>query len=621
MSTQQRDRARKPAAGNDAREAPSTFAHVLDALDRSERRAHVYIGRKSDETLSFAALSEQSREIGRQLLSSGLEPGDRLALVLPDAQDFVAHFLGALRVGIVAVPLYPPLALGRLKAYLETTEALLRASSARKIITSPDVEKLLWPLVEKVDSLDDILVASRLPEAACEATPLDNIAPTDLAFLQYTSGSTSRPKGVRVTHASLLANCRAAMEFALDPDRDDVLISWLPMYHDMGLIGFVCAPLVTETTTIFMPTMSFLRRPRAWLEAITKYRATISFSPNFGYAVTTRKTDDLTGLDLTSLRVLGCGAEPISGDTMRAFADKFAPVGLNAKALMPAYGMAEATLAITFSDLDEPVRVDRIERGFYQRERRAVPSETPNALEFVSCGKPLPGHSVVIRNEAGDDLGERGVGEIFVLGPSIADGYEGDLDASSRAFTRWGLRTGDLGYLAGGELYVTGRKKDLIIIGGRNIDPQTIERDAATVPGVRPGAVVAFSHGVDITEHLVIALETNQADRAALRESVATHVQRLTGLEVSDVVVLPAGALPKTSSGKLQRAKTREQFLDGSLGSEGSRTMGQGAPKLPLLFHVVRAMAIKAKLRQRARWGRALHVLNAVVELAAGVSL
>lgn len=573
----------------------------------------------SETLLRFAEVLAETQRRGRHLLALGLNKGDRVGFIIPDPMEFVLSFLGATSVGLVPVPLYPPLSMGKIDSYIRDTARTLTIAGARMLLTQKKVQPILWSLIDSVASLENIVCTEALSGPAPKsANPVPTVSPDDTAFLQFTSGSTAAPKGVVVTHRSLGANAWAVMVPGLHTDiRVDVAVSWLPLYHDMGLIGFVISPLVIPISTVFMPTMSFIKHPSRWVEALSKHRGTISFAPNFAYGLATRRTpaDKVAKLNLSQVRALGAGAEPNHPATLKAFIDHFAPAGLRPEAMMPVYGMAEATLAMTFSRLEQPLRVDVIDAATYQNEGRAIPvaggdiephtrriAGPEGRLEHVSCGFTFPDHALVIMDEDGRELPERTVGEIVFRGPSLAGGYFENGEATANTFRPDGLRTGDLGYLAGGEIFVTGRKKDLIILNGRNYDPQSIEWVAAEVQGVRRGNVVAFSRAGTSTEELVVVAEvSNGADVEAVAAEVRRCLREELSLNPADVLLCRPGTLPKTTSGKLQRARASQQYVAGTLGTEGVRTLGERGAKLTVAMHVARSMVSRVRHRVRDR--------------------
>ncbi|MBS2025964.1 MAG: fatty acyl-AMP ligase, partial [Deltaproteobacteria bacterium] len=600
---------------------------VVEALDQAGEitsqtmtfvGARLADGKFGDLTWTYAELRAQVQKRAHHLMSLGLKKGDRVALVVPDGEQFVPSFLAALWAGLVPVPLYPPLSLGKLDAFMESLVNILNVAQPRVLIAGDKVDQILWGVVGKVPTLEKLVTAADLAKDVSgkllSERPVHS-ADEDTAFLQFTSGSTAAPKGVMVTHGSLKANAKAIMIDGLGADnRRDKGVSWLPLYHDMGLIGFVIAPLTQYVSVVYIPTLSFIKNATLWMETISKHKGTISFAPNFAYALVTKRAraEQLKKWDLSQMRVFGCGAEPINPDTMRAFVKAFEPAGLKPEALLPCYGMAEATLAMAFVNIDDPLRTDRIDAHAYHADRKAKPAAhdatldgkdgTPQMLEVVNCGKTFPGPELVILDDEATVLPDRTVGEICFKGPSVAAGYFNNAEASKAAGMQPAggfLRTGDLGYLADGEVFISGRIKDILILNGRNYYPQRIEWAVEEVPGVRKGSAVVFSRPGKSSEEVVVVVETRAQDPEALKAAIVARVNDELQLAVSDVQLVPPGALPKTSSGKLQRRKTREQYLTGKLGKEGVRTMGAMGSKLIVMKHVARSLVGKARHNAR----------------------
>lgn len=576
---------------------------------------------------TFKALSAEADRRARVFFSLGLKTGDRVAMVIPEGETFVLSFFGLVRAGMVPVPMYPPLALGQIDSYAENARRIMDAGKATALLTTKQVAPLLWGLLKTVPSLDQIIKAEDLEGKAAEAeqAKLDavSVSPDDLCFLQFTSGSTASPKGVIVTHRNLIANAHAIMFDGLNSDKDtDKGVSWLPLYHDMGLIGFVIAPIQNEIPVVFIPTLRFIKSPRVWLDTIHKYRGTITFAPNFAFGLAAKRATDkqLAELDLSCLRVLGCGAEPINPALMRQFVETFAPVGFKEEALMPAYGMAEATLAISFDSLEAPIQCRTLDREQYETEKLAVLVDPDDAeamkdgYELVSCGRTFPKHEVGIMHEDGSLLSEGQVGEIVVKGPSITTGYFENPEASENLLEGGWLHTGDLGFTLEGNLYISGRLKDVLIINGRNYHPQSVEWEIEQIDGVRKGNVVAFATDQDRGESFVIVAELRRdaTDEAAITEAIRRRVQDVLGIVPDVVELLAAGRLPKTSSGKLQRAKTKQFYQKGLLHGAGSREMGSNATRLKLASHVAKGAVAKVqhslgKSGQNARrWAQGL---------------
>jgi fatty-acyl-CoA synthase len=565
-----------------------TVVQALEDAAVSTRTGYRFIeeAENAEPFYTYAGVERATARYGGAMQALGLKKGERVALILPDNQDFVFAFLGALRIGAVPVPIYPPAGLRKLGGYLENTLHIVRKSGARFVITDGDIKKLLGTVQAGAPDLSKVVAVEGIRRAKEAMTPV-KVGLDDTCFLQFTSGSTSAPKGVVVSHGNIAANVHAFMKAGLAvEDAVDTGVSWLPLYHDMGLIGFLLGPLYHRNTITYLPPLLFLKRPVRWLETISRLRATISFGPNFAYALCVKRVrdQDLEGLDLGSWRVAGCGAEPIRAANLEAFADKFAPYGFSRRALLSCYGMAESTLAISFDGAGDGVRTDWVDADELTAEGRATP--TPDGhrggLPIVNCGRPFAGHDLAIfaAEDAASErpLPERAVGEVRVRGPSVTSGYFNEPELTKDAFAGGWLKTGDLGYLAGGDLFICGRIKELIIVNGRNYYPQDLEWEASGVEGVRKGNVIAFGTRKPLNdrERVVIVFESGVADdaRAAVSDEVRKVVRQATGLTIDDVVALRAGVLPKTSSGKLKRNETRLLYENGTLFDRSSMREG-----------------------------------------------
>jgi len=538
----------------------------------------------SERTLSYRQVWDEALGRAQFLGTRGVGKGDRVVLTIPEPDDFVLTFFGAVAAGAVPVPLYPPQTLARLDGYFANLARIIEVARAKLLVTGnrPWTESGAMEAARALPALTTLRAEEIALAPPATRDMAASVCADDLAFLQFTSGSTSNPKGVMVTHGNLAANSHAIMVDGLrsDPDRDKG-VSWLPLYHDMGLIGFVIAPIFAKVPVVLLPTTSFVRRPSSWLDAVSRYKGTITFAPNFAYALAVQGVSprQMEGWDLSCVRALGCGAEPIDAPTVRAFMDKFGPVGLRPTSILPSYGLAEATLAVTFSDLAETLQTDAVEPQ-EMLHRRAARATNGHAVELVSCGKPFPSHRVEILDEQGNALGERQIGEIVVEGPSVAKGYFGDEAATRAAFKGRRLFTGDLGYFAEGRLHVCGRSKDLIILRGRNYFPQDIEKVISEVEGIRSSQVAVFtcprsSNGeahaalevARADERLVAVAEVSKAQFAegAMRRAIVSAVQEQLGVKVDEVHFLRRGGLPKTSSGKVRRRETRARLVAGTL--------------------------------------------------------
>jgi fatty-acyl-CoA synthase len=566
-----------------------TVAQAIEDAAVSTKTGYRFIDEATDAEPFFThgGIERASARYGGALQSLGLARGDRVALILPDNADFVFAFLGAIRAGIVPVPIYPPTGIGKLTGYLENTLHIVDKSGAKLLLTSGDIKKVLGTIQARAPELEKVIAVEGVRRMREELRPA-KVGLDDTCFLQFTSGSTSRPKGVVLTHRNLAANVRAIMQLGLGlRDSVDSGASWLPLYHDMGLIGFVIAPLYHVNTITFLPPLLFLKRPVRWLETISRHRASVSFGPNFAYALCVKriKESEMAGLDLSSWHVAGCGAEPIRAENLRAFAERFAHVGFSERAFVCCYGMAESTLAVSFSKLGAGVTTDVVNGDALWSKGRAAPVDAlaETATPIVDCGEPFEGHEIevfALDDEASErPLGDREVGELRLRGPSVMAGYFNEPELTREAFAGGWLKTGDIGYLAGREVHICGRSKELIIVNGRNYYPQDLEWEAGKVPGVRKGNVVAFGtmKPTNDRERVIICFETSvvgDEEKQAQKGEVRRVVQQALGLTVDDVVSLGAGALPKTSSGKLQRSKTRELYETGLLLGQTSKREG-----------------------------------------------
>lgn len=553
----------------------STLAGRLAAAARSEECIH-FVGRDEQaETLTYREILERARRVAGGLVDAGVAPGDRVAIVLPTSPDFMDAFFGAVLAGAVPVPLYPPVRLGRLDEFHARTAAMLAACGARLVLSDRRIRRLLGESVERARPELGCRVVAQLFGRDAEPVPRD---PDDVAFIQFSSGTTRDPKPVALTHRQILANVRAilgaitgAHPEGRQPDGAPlrhVGVSWLPLYHDMGLVGGVLSAVDHPGSLALIPPELFVARPALWLRAIARYGGTISPAPNFAYAlcVDRIRDDEIEGLDLSSWRVALNGAEPVTPAVLERFVERFRPYGLRPEALTPVYGLAEATLAVTFSAVDRPFTVRRFDREGLTREGTARVAAEGHAL--ASVGRPLPGFDVRVVGESGEALCAGGIGRVWVRGPSLMAGYHGLPDATAAARRREWLDTGDTGFLLEGELYLYGRAKDLIVLRGRNHAPQDIEQIADTVPGVRTGCCAALGIVGEESdgEELVLLVERASGDVSDdLAARVSRAVSSRLGLVPARVVVLPPGTLPRTSSGKIRRSEAGRRLLAGEL--------------------------------------------------------
>lgn len=569
-----------PEAAGGQPELATSLPEVLEwHLARHPERRHLSFYRDEDalEHLSYAELAEGARRIAAALAARGVQAGDCVALMLPSGLDFFRCFFGILYAGAIPVPIYPPARPAQLEDHLRRQAGILRNCEAPLLIADARVRRLAGLLTGLAPTLRGVAAPAELTAAGpVVQAPPPAAAPNGLALIQYTSGSTGDPKGVELSHANLLANIRA-WGGTIGLSSTDVCVSWLPLYHDMGLIVAWLGSLYHACPLVLMSPLDFLARPERWLWAIHHHRGTVAAAPNFAYELCVKRLADLPldGLDLSTWRLAANGAEPIDPDTAARFAAAFARYGLRPETLTPAYGLAEATVGLAVPPPGRGTRIDRVERERFQREGVALPAaeDDARALRFVSCGPPLPGHELRVVDAAGRPLPERHVGELEFRGPSATRGYHRNPAASAALFHDDWLRTGDRAYLADGELHLTGRSKDLIIRGGRNFYPYDLERAIGELPGVRRGCVAAFGAGAGgeaADERLVVVAETRERDptaRDALEQRIVALAADELGLPPDVVVLAPPHAVLKTSSGKIRRAAIREAWAQGTLGA------------------------------------------------------
>ena len=578
-----------------------TVVQAIEDAAESTTTGYRFIedGSDAEPFFTHAGIERASARYGGALQALGAKKGDRVALILPDNADFIFSFLGALRAGIIPVPIYPPTGLGKLAGYLDNTLHIVAKSGAKLLITSGEIKRMLGTIAAQAPDLEKVVAVEGIRASREELRPA-KVGLDDVAFLQFTSGSTSRPKGVTLTHGNLAANVRAIMELGLTVQNGvDSGASWLPLYHDMGLIGFVIAPLYHRNTITFLPPLLFLKRPARWLETMSRHRANISFGPNFAYALCVKRIKDseIEGLDLSAWHIAGCGAEPIRAENLRAFADRFSSVGFSEKAFVCCYGMAESTLAISFSGAKQGVHTDLVDgEALWSRGvAEPVAADHERATPIVQCGPAFADHEIQVFSpddeESRAPLADRQVGELRLRGPSLMTGYYNDPEITRTAFAGGWLRTGDLGYLAAGKVHICGRSKEVIIVNGRNYYPQDLEWEASRVEGVRKGNVIAFGtmKPHNDRERVIICFETGVSGEPALQTlkgEVRRAVQQAVGLTVDDVLPVGIGVLPKTSSGKLQRAKTRELYETGTL---VGRTSAREVDKVDLVKELAKS--------------------------------
>ncbi|HKM90396.1 MAG TPA: AMP-binding protein [Candidatus Acidoferrales bacterium] len=596
-------------------EACETLLDVLRRRARAEPgRLHLRLREDNGETadITYGQLLDRVTAFARGLENLGIAPGERVAILLPTCADFFYVFLGTQMAAAIPVPIYPPVRADRIEEYAARQAGILRSAEVSAIITFGRAERVARLLEPQVPSLRRVVTAAQIAALGTRPGQLSSarhVASSDVAFLQYTSGSTGDPKGVTLTHANLLANIHAIVA-GVNMNPTDRAVSWLPLYHDMGLIGAWMCPMYAGAPLALMSPLAFLSRPERWLWAIHEHRGTVTAAPNFAYELCVRKVPDerIEGLNLSSMRYMLNGAEPVNPATLERFSARFAQYGFDRRALMPVYGLAENSVAVSFTPAMRGWRVDWLDRAALENDGRAVPvaapgvaaagrngdggAADPGVVGFVSAGFPIAGNEVCIVDDAGNEVPERVEGRLLFRSPSSTSGYYRNPTATAGLLREGGwLDSGDRAYFAEREIFITGRAKDIIIKAGRNLYPHEIEEMAAGAAGVRKGCVVAFgmvdeSSG---TERLVVVAETSERDparRAEIAAGIRERVAEGVGLPPDDVEMVAAGAVPKTSSGKLRREATRTLFREGRLHQgrppawlQVSRLAARSAPK------------------------------------------
>ncbi len=548
-----------------AEEAPDRVTVFLTEDDGSER------------DITYGDLYGGATRIAAGLASRGISRGDTVALMLPTGFDFLRAFQGTLLLGAIAVPIYPPVRLDRLAEYAERQGAILRSAGVKIMITIPrakvvaEILKSIVPTLTEVVSADDL---AEDPHARLRMSPQSS--PEDPAFIQYTSGSTGSPKGVLLTHGNLMANLRA-IGLGLEARPVEVGVSWLPLYHDMGLIGAWLFTMASAYPLALRSPLSFLSRPERWLQDIHRRRGTMSAAPNFAYELCVRRIrdEDIEGIDLSSWRCALNGAEPVRPETIERFVQRFSKYGFRRETMMPVFGLAESSVGLCIPRVQRGPRFDRVDRAAFEKGQAAPAAEgDAHANVFVCVGPALPEHGIRVVDEGGAILPERVVGRLLFRGPSMTSGYFRNEEATAAIRREGGFfDTGDLAYIADGELYITGRLKDLIIRGGRNLVAAEIEEAASETPGVRKGCVAAFgiAEGRSGTEQVVIVAETkarSRDERDEIERQIVDRVTTAIGGPPDVVRLVKPGSVLKTSSGKIRRNDTRALYLSGALGRD-----------------------------------------------------
>ena len=549
----------------------SCLSEALDYASAGITGCNFYDARgRLSVVLPYADLQQQARLAARRLLSLNLKRGDHIALVADTHPDFIVLFFACQYIGLVPFAMPIPLNLGSHAIYVQQLKGLLTSGKAKVAIAHKEFISFLEEAAVDNDDLDWIGTPEQLSDISPSDRSLEPSRPEEPAYLQFTSGSTRSPQGVIITGKAVMSNLQGITRSGLKVHNGDRCASWLPFYHDMGLVGFVLGPIASQLSVDYLRTRDFAIRPLQWLRLISRNRCTIAFSPPFGYELCTRRirSADLQQLDLSCWRIAGIGAEMLRSNTFEAFATTMAETGFNSNAFLPCYGLAEASLAATFSELDrglDVMLVDALtmaERGIAVR----VQSDHRKVNEIVNCGRALPDHEIRIVDNDGDILSDLRVGRVLVKGPSLMNGYLNDQESTDRVILENGwLDTGDLGYLFEHNLYLTGRRKDIIIVNGRNIRAQDLEEIAEGLDEIRMGESSAFDIEADNGQQIVVLVVECRLTEATARQSLIKHLQRKVyeGFGIYCYVDLVAPhTLPRTSSGKLSRVAARKGFTD-----------------------------------------------------------
>ncbi|MCX2932116.1 AMP-binding protein [Mycobacterium sp. CVI_P3] len=535
-----------------------TLTQMLDAAAQSGQSLFFVDRNECDTEVPMAEVRRRARELAAGLRNAGVSSGDRVALVLPTSPEFVACFFGVLYAGAVPVPLYPPVRLGKLEEYRHRTAAMLRAVQATLVVTEDRIRPLLEAAGTRCVTVAEL---TGTPDGATSVPAAD-----DLALIQFSSGTTHDPKPVALTHRNLLYNIAAIADYFISAGMpEQVGVSWLPLYHDMGLIGNLLTAFYLPRPLVLLPPELFLAVPAAWLRAISRHGGTVTAAPNFAFGLCLKRIrdDELAGVDLSSWRLCLNGAELTNAEVQRRFSQRFGRWGFDAAAFTPVYGLAEAALAVTFKPAGTMFRTLGVEAVALTTGGSVLPGDK----ELVSTGRPLAGVEVEIRGDDSRPLPEDRVGQIVVRGPSVMAGYFGRADLTGQVLHGDWLDCGDLGFVHDGELFVCGRSKETVIIRGANHAPQDFEAALDGLPGVRTGCAVAVGYlpaGAD-DEALAILVEITPDAPVDLAAEVTARVLQHTGISAHHVELLAPGTLPRTSSGKLRRLEARTQWLAGTL--------------------------------------------------------
>lgn len=552
-----------------------TLVEAVEYAAKGLRGANFY-NAKGDliSTLTWTEAQKRAQKIGRILAGIGFQPGERIALIAETSADFVCFFLGCQYASVLPVPLPLPTSFGGKNGYVGQLRLQLESCMANGVMAPGFMDDMIAQAAEGTS----LRFAGSMADYMDSGKDEDPTLPSadDLAYLQYSSGSTRFPHGVAVTHRSLLSNTRGMGYHGVMLRDEDRCVSWLPFYHDMGLVGTLLTTLTCQMSVDFIPTEEFARRPLSWLRVMSANKGTISYSPTFGFDICTRRAalrkNALEGLDLSTWRVAGVGAEMIRPEVLRGFIETFGPIGFSEKAFLPSYGLAECTLGVSFAEPGKGIEIDLVEEARLAGDRHVLVNGKDGNVrmrEVVNCGRPLPEYEIDIRDEDETPLAENHVGRIFIRGTSVMREYYNDPETTRAVLSPEGwLDTGDMGYMKNGDIYIVGRAKDMIIVNGRNHWPQDIEWAAEQIDGVKTGDAAAISvpgeNSEEVPMILVQCRHSDPAERAKFIDAMKRHVHKVTGVNCM-IELVPPRSLPRTSSGKLSRVKARNEYLSGGL--------------------------------------------------------
>ncbi len=547
----------------------TSLVDVLEYAAQGDTGYNFYDGRgRLGDVLSYSDLCDQAKVLARKLLGLGCERGARVGIIAETESMFHRFFFACQYAGLIPVALPAGIQLGAHGAYVSQVRRMLKSCGA-SIVVAPDSHANF--MAEAVQGLDLLMAGKQTDFEGLPEAEIEFVAPAadDIAYLQYTSGSTSFPRGVEITHKTVLNNLLEIARYGLKLTAEDRFVSWLPFYHDMGLVGFILVPLIGQLSVDYLGSRTFAMRPRLWLKILSDNKGTISSAPTFGYALCAKRLrpSDVENYDLGSWRAACVGAERINPEPLREFADILAPSGFDRNAFVACYGMAECVLATSFAPLGEGLKVDVVDRDLMAATGEAKPfdGDALSTSHYVDCGKLLPGFEFAIIDDNGNTLDDRQCGHIFLKGPSVMRGYYRDEESTTKVMSKDGwLNTGDIGYRMGDHVVITSRSKDVIIIKGRNIWPYDLEVLAQQTGGVKLGGVAAFSVSADgEEEQAVLVVETKERDlqsRQHIVEDISRSIHAHFGINVL-IDLTPRGTLPRTSSGKLSRSQSKQDYL------------------------------------------------------------